>query len=128
MLVSCKYCGTTHKRGYKCPNRPTYNYYKKEYNEVRKFRSSRIWQKKREEIKKRDKFLCQNCLSNGILNFKKLEVHHIDSISTNWNSRLDENNLITLCSSCHKIAEIGEIKKTFLQDLIKNKVNFLNQF
>ena len=101
---------------------------KKEYNNIRKFRSSRIWQKKRDEIKNRDKHLCRNCLNNGILNFKKLEVHHIDAISNDWNSRLDSNNLITLCSTCHKNAENGNIQKYFVKKPDPRKGRFKKSF
>lgn len=129
MLVSCKYCGSTHKRGHTCIKKPIYkSKTKKEYNDIRKFRSSRIWQKKRDEIKHRDKYLCRNCLNDGILNFQKLEVHHIDAISNNWNSRLDSNNLITLCSSCHKSAENGNIQNTLLKNLILERVVLKNHF
>ena len=55
----------------------------------------------RENIRKRDKYICQFCginqnkLDNGQL--KKLDVHHIDYDKYNHNY----NNLITLCRSCH---------------------------
>ena len=62
------------------------------------------------------------------LNFQKLEVHHIDAISNNWNSRLDSNNLITLCSSCHKSAENGNIQNTLLKNLILERVVLKNHF
>ena len=42
-------------------------------------------------IRKRDKFICQICNKNGF------SVHHIDYNKKNN----DENNLITLCKSCH---------------------------
>jgi 5-methylcytosine-specific restriction enzyme A len=121
MLISCSYCNRFHNRGVTCPNRPKNNSRKKEPNIINKFRSSRIWQKKRHEIKVRDKFLCQNCKKNGIYQFNKLEVHHISPISKNWDKRLKNNNLITLCSTCHKMADNEEISKRFLLELIKEE-------
>jgi 5-methylcytosine-specific restriction enzyme A len=114
MLVSCRYCSAFHKRGEICQARPKNNSRKKETNHITKFRSSRIWQKKRAEIKQRDKFLCQNCLKNGLYTFQKLEVHHIIPISKSWNKRLKNDNLITLCSKCHKMADNDSISKSEL--------------
>lgn len=74
--------------------------------------------KKRHEIKVRDKFLCQHCLKNGRYQFNKLEVHHISPISKSWNKRLKNNNLITLCSPCHKMADNAEISISELKSMI----------
>jgi 5-methylcytosine-specific restriction endonuclease McrA len=120
LLVSCSYCNGLHARGFTCPSRPKNNSRKKENNDITRFRSLRIWQKKRGEIKTRDKFLCQVCLLDGKYTFQKLEVHHIIPISKNWNKRLDNKNLITLCSSCHKMAENEEIKTSVLLKIAKN--------
>lgn len=119
MLVSCSYCNMFHKRGETCTKKPVKNSRKKETNEITKFRSSRLWQKKRHEIKIRDKFLCQNCLKNGLYQFNKLEVHHISPISISWNKRLKNNNLITLCSTCHKMADNKDISMSMLKAMIK---------
>jgi hypothetical protein len=45
-------------------------------------------------IKGRDKWACQECKSK-----ENLVVHHIDYDTDNW----DEENLITLCTSCHGV-------------------------
>lgn len=124
MLVSCRYCSAFHKRGEICNNKPKNKGGKKENNAITKFRSSRLWQKKRHEIKIRDKFLCQNCLKNGIYQFNKLEVHHISPISQSWNKRLKNNNLITLCSTCHKQADNNDISIEALKAMIKQDQNF----
>jgi 5-methylcytosine-specific restriction enzyme A len=113
MLVSCSYCNGIHKRGFVCGNKPKIRR-TKEPNYITRFRSSHLWKKKREEIKRRDKFLCQYCLLNDKYVFKGLEVHHIHSIANKWTRRLDNNNLITLCYTCHKMAENEEIKQTLL--------------
>ncbi len=54
----------------------------------------------REEIRKRDNFICQECgIHQDELDGwnKKLDVHHIDYNKHNCN----KDNLITLCRSCH---------------------------
>jgi 5-methylcytosine-specific restriction protein A len=117
MLVSCRYCSAFHKRGEQCKNRPKHTNYKKETNAITRFRSSRLWQKKRHEIKVRDKFLCQACKKNGLYQFNKLEVHHIIPISQSWNKRLKNNNLITLCHLCHKQADNNEISIDLLKEI-----------
>jgi len=57
---------------------------------------------KREKIFKRDDYKCQNCFMTDeehiVINGTSLHVHHIDYNKFNN----DENNLISLCSQCHK--------------------------
>ena len=121
MLVTCSYCSGHHKRGEKCSFRPTKKGGQKEDNYINRFRSTAAWKKKRLEIKNRDLFLCQYCLKNGRYTFNKLEVHHINKISKYWNKRLDNENLITLCIACHKMADLGHIDKKVLIYIAKNK-------
>jgi 5-methylcytosine-specific restriction enzyme A len=120
MLVSCSYCGGQHQRGQTCQKKPSR---KKEANYITRFRSGRHWKKKREEIKTRDKFLCQNCLKNGKYTFEKLEVHHIRPISKAWHKRLENTNLITLCSGCHKMAEYLEINPSDLMKIAEKNAD-----
>jgi len=121
MLVSCSYCNGLHARGYACQNRPKNNSRKKEDTYISKFRSTRLWQRKRDEIKKADKYLCQVCLLDKRYIFQKLEVHHIWPISEKWNKRLLNENLITLCSACHKMADNGEIKRAVLLEIAQKR-------
>ena len=77
------------------------------------------------EVKQRDRFLCQICLRNlyntiSWLNYKTVEVHHIVEIKEDYNKRLDVDNLITLCSYHHKMADKGEIPKQVLMDIVKS--------
>lgn len=111
MLVSCSHCSGLHERGKTCQKKPKR---KKEETYISRFRSSSLWYKKSKEIKGRDKYLCQVCLLDKKYTFNNLEVHHITPISSNWQKRLDNTNLITLCTVCHKRAEMGEIGKAAL--------------
>lgn len=77
--------------------------YKKNYalNKYEKFYSSKQWQEMRAYILARDNYLCQDCLKNNkIVNAR--QVHHIDFLTHNWDKRLDEDNLVSLCNDCHK--------------------------
>lgn len=58
---------------------------------------SPAWQKKRLEILNRDEFECKGCGDNKT----QLHVHHLEYTS-NDPAKEDNDNLITLCSKCHK--------------------------
>lgn len=75
-----------------------------------KFYKSHKWQKFREIILARDNYLCQKCLSQGIIKTANT-VHHIVEIRKpeGWNRRLDPCNCITICPKCH--AEIHKKNK-----------------
>jgi 5-methylcytosine-specific restriction enzyme A len=120
LLVSCTYCGSLHNRGEVCKNRPKDNRNREDISGVRRFRSSGLWRKKREAIKKRDKYLCQFCLDSGEYTFQGLEVHHIRKLSEYWRGRLDDHNLITLCRTCHDMADSGNIEAKTLLKMAKN--------
>jgi 5-methylcytosine-specific restriction endonuclease McrA len=79
-----------------------------------KFRSSAAWKHKRAEILKRDHNMCKICC-----NEEGLQVHHIYSLDTHWQLRLDDNNLITLCEQCHHAAHNAIFNPVFLLNKIK---------
>ena len=66
------------------------------------FYSSPEWEEKRLEIMKTDNFTCLKCNKNGSKIHAGFNVHHIIPLSVDWEQRLENNNLITLCVSCHK--------------------------
>ena len=115
MLKSCKYCMKIHDSKYDCGKKPKRQ---KEANEKNKFRWSRKWTEKREDIKERDNYLCQVCKVEGRYNYIDLEVHHITPLEEDYERRLDDDNLITLCVTHHKAADRGEISKEYLYKLI----------
>lgn len=123
MLRSCKYCGKIHDSKYNCPSKPQR---KKQVTEADKFRWTSLWQKKREEIKQRDLYLCQICireLYNTInkYNTEDLEVHHNIPINENYDKRLDNDNLLTVCHSHHDMCESGEIPREEVQRIINEQ-------
>ena len=120
MLKSCSYCGRIHDSKYICKEKPIK---KKTITEADKFRWTRMWQKKREEIKKRDLYLCQICireLYNTVTkyNTEELSVHHNTPINEDYNKRLDNNNLLTVCDYHHKMCDRGEIARKEVQKII----------
>ena len=116
MLVSCKYCSGLHRRGEVCPSKPVRQ---KESNKINKFRWSRQWRTKRNQIVDRDKYLCQVCKQDKRYTYENLEVHHIVPIVEDWYKRLDDNNLITLCVEHHKLADDNKIYKDYLLSIVR---------
>lgn len=88
-------------------------------NKLSRFRSSQAWTEKSIHIRQRDKYLCQLCLRENILNGELLEVHHIESLNDNYEQRLNDLNLITLCNRHHKQAESGSVDKSILLAIAK---------
>ena len=82
------------------------------------FRNTNAWITKREQIKRRDKYLCQVCLMNNIYTYNNLQVHHIIPINIDYSKRLDSDNLITLCTYHHNKDERGLITKEQLLEII----------
>lgn len=120
MLKSCQYCGRIHDSKFICSKKPKKQ---KQITDIDKFRWTSQWQKKREEIKQRDLYLCQICireLYNTVIkyNMQELEVHHNTSINEDYNKRLDNNNLLTVCHYHHEMCENGEIPREEVQQII----------
>lgn len=112
MKKACPYCGRIHDRKYICDKKPKAQKRQKSKEDI--FRWSYDWKVMREYIMRRDKYLCVACLNDlpgtiRRLNNEDLSVHHIRPLKTNFELRLDEKNLITLCRFHHEMAENGEI-------------------
>ena len=118
--ITCKYCGIV-VRGHNCPHKS----YKKRDKDSKedKFRKTNAWTKKSIEIRQRDRYLCRVCEANlyntiNQFNYDKLEVHHIIPVNEDYDKRLDNDNLITLCNYHHKMAEAGQISREELLKLV----------
>lgn len=69
-----------------------------------KKRDGKKYKEWREKVFERDKFTCQQCKLTDI----KLHPHHIIGWDEDKTLRLDVNNGLTLCTSCHnKLHHIG---------------------
>ena len=72
-----------------------------------KFYKSTQWVKVRRQVMVRDNLLCQHCLDVKKIT-KANMVHHIIELKRDWSKRLELNNLISLCNTCHN--KIGHMK------------------
>ena len=122
---SCRYCGNIHDENYKCDKKPIK---RKKIDDIVRFRNSPKWQKKRRKIKERDNYICQICIrelygTNRKYNHEGLQVHHAIPINSNENLKLDENNLITLCSMHHSMCDRGEIPYNEVKKIIDEQEN-----
>ena len=124
MLKTCNRCGRIVPEDHICPNKREYK--PKEDNDIRRFRNSARWINKSIEIRENARYLCEVCMTKeydsfSFLNYKNLEVHHIEPMSEDYSKRLDNDNLVCLCSFHHKMAEKGEIPREFLKELAKKR-------
>lgn len=106
-MYNCK-CGKRHTSGTKCPtpNRHRFIDGSEDEKRVKRFYGTVAWAKTRETVIRLDKGVCQRCLIKfNIINYERLQVHHITKLQNNWGLRLDLNNLITLCHTCHRHVE-----------------------
>ncbi len=71
------------------------------YNRVKrnkktdKFYHSKEWKNLSKYVLMKANYICADC--GGLAT----EVHHEKNVSDNWEKRLDVDNLIPLCTSCH---------------------------
>ena len=121
MLKSCQYCGRIHDSKYICPQKAkniAERQKKFKTTNKDKFRWTKVWQDKRDDIKDRDLCLCAVCKTKGDYVYNDLSCHHIEPLEERFDLRLEDSNLITLCSKCHELAESGEIGREHLHSLI----------
>ena len=99
------YCDD-HLNNYKDIKRSQRYEHDKKYNakrdaEVQKFYNSNAWRSKRIYILIRDNYHCYECLNNKKIT-QATEVHHIVKVKDDLSLGLDNDNLISVCASCHK--------------------------
>ena len=115
MFKLCSQCGELHDfNAAPCQARRT----KRDTRAVR-FRNTSRWQRKRKEISERDRHLCQVCLideydTRQMYTYDNIEVNHIVPINEDISRALDDDNLISLCSFHHKMADRGQIPRVVL--------------
>jgi 5-methylcytosine-specific restriction endonuclease McrA len=121
VLKSCKYCGKVHESKFNCGKKPIRKRIR--YTNADYFRRSQAWTDKAIEIKRRDNYLCQICIRKQYntlqqYNYDRLSVHHAIPINTDWEKRLDDDNLLTVCSMHHELCESGEIPYEVVKRII----------
>ncbi len=111
----CSKCGDKIQAGTKCERctKETYRQYKhyRKDKKEQQFYTNNQWRTLSEIIKRRYLGMCLCCWGKGIIEMCTT-THHIVELKEDWNRRLDKDNLIPLCSSCH-----GKVHKEY----IKNK-------
>lgn len=124
MKKACPYCNGIHDAGYICPKRPKRDRSRSDTAIVR-FRSSKQWQRKREYIRSRDRNMCRLCAigygGKPAEYVSDVSVHHIVPLAVDYSLRLDDDNLICLCSYHHELAESGKIPANLLKKIAKSE-------
>lgn len=89
-----------------------YNKFRETYDkEYVSFYHSKKWKEKRQQVLRRDNYLCQRCLKEfDIITIATL-VDHIVPSKIDWELRLDINNLQSLCDECHAFKTSEDRKK-----------------
>ena len=64
----------------------------------KRFYETREWRAMSRHIRQRDGFLCQGCLPRTVA---ARVVHHVRALADGGKA-LDESNLVSLCSDCHR--------------------------
>ena len=126
MLCSCAYCGKIHEKKYICQQKEkaTKDRFSKRKSTIAlAFRRTNAWKKKSVDIRKRDNYLCLCCKANLLgtvvrLNTNDLSVHHIVPIEEDYDRRLDDDNLITVCDIHHELCEANKITRSQQKELI----------
>lgn len=120
MYKACSKCGKIHDINKRCYVGDTF---RKKDTQANKFRRTKEWRYKSEEIREDSKYLCSICLDNNIYNYDLLEVHHITPLEEDITRGLDNYNLICLCNEHHRLAEVGKINRNYLFKLAEEREN-----
>lgn len=79
-------------------------------NDINKFYNSRKWRNLSKKIKKRDNNECQMCKRRGRY-AKAQNVHHIKELKSYPELAYEEDNLESLCISCHNEEHPEKLEK-----------------
>lgn len=115
---ACPRCGRIHKYNEPCPVRKIFS---NRDTQASTFRSTQSWRNKSKQVRDLSGNVCAVCLDEGRVNYNNLEVHHIEPIEERFDLRLDDDNLICLCSTHHHQAERGELSKEYLKSLVRRR-------
>ncbi len=130
MLKSCKYCGRIHEVKDVCDQRKKAEekrWQNRKVTDALKFRRTNGWTNKSVRIRERDNYLCLCCRANmpGTIrqyNTTNLSVHHIVPIEEDYNKRLADDNLITVCDVHHEMCEAGKISRDQQMKLVTESI------
>lgn len=125
MLKSCSYCGRIHDSKSWCKQKRDAEQRRWKNRKSKRavdFRNTNAWKNKREDVKRRHNYMCVCCTHNlkgtlDVLNTEDLSVHHITPIEEDYDLRLDDTNLITVCGMHHEMCEAGKIGREVQRQL-----------
>lgn len=123
MKKTCPVCGRIVDRGHKHEAERIQRGRKYKDTKERRLRSTIQWQRKRNEIKRRDNGVDQVAI-NGLdgdpyIMAKNLQVHHIEPLEERPDLAFDDENLITVSPRTHELCESGAIPRQVLHDIAK---------
>ena len=117
MYKTCGRCGQIHAKNFTCnKNKPVVK-----KTPIDKLRGKNKWRMKSLEIRAKANNLCEVCREQGEYIYNDLEVHHITKLSEDISQWLNNDNLVCLCTKCHKKADDGKIDKDYLRQLANKR-------
>lgn len=110
-------------------DKDTYKKYnsKREDKEYQEFYNSKEWKTKRDRIIAKFKYMDIYSYYKNKEIVSATLIHHINEVKEDYSKRLDEDNLITLCHSCHNILH-GNYTEKEKQELYNIKNIYENEF
>ena len=129
MLKSCPYCHRIHDNLYKCA--PKMAVIRKRQNrlgtEADRFRRTNAWTSKSLAVRERDHHMCLCCKAqlvgtDRVIETDSISVHHIVPIEENFELRLEETNLISVCSVHHEMCEANKITRDMQRKLVEDSI------
>ena len=135
MLKSCQYCGRIHDSKKKCTQKEAAEqarWEKRKQTKALTFRRTSRWTEKSVQIRERDNYMCLCCraMLEGTVNqfnTEDISVHHIVPIEEDYEQRLEDENLITVCGVHHEMCEAGKISRTVQKALAKESIDAYEQ-
>lgn len=137
MLKSCPYCSRIHDARYECDEKRA-RLKSRMYrcgSEADKFRRTFAWTDMSIRVRERDFYMCL-CCADGIgksdgtvkqIETDNISVHHIVPIEEDYELRLDETNLISVCSNHHEMCERQEISREKQRELVRRSIERRDQ-
>lgn len=104
MLRVCSKCNLIHDHKQRCDKRVATRNITQDQHKLNSFYRSYKWQKLKNLKRKEELYQCEICRLKGRVSFGS-DVHHIKKVATNWEYRLSWDNLLVVCSTCHKEIE-----------------------
>ena len=129
MLKSCPYCNRIHESGHKCTAKMTAirNRQNRLGTEADRFRRTFAWTSKSMAVRERDHHMCLCCKAQLMDTVRQVEtvglsVHHIVPVEEDFEKRLDETNLITVCVRHHELCEAEKISRNMQRKLVEDSI------